>query len=203
MNTAPQVPVIGLTGAIAAGKSEALATLGKLGAETLSADAVVHQLLASERVRELLAERWGDDVVADGQVDRARVAAIVFERPDELRWLESTLHPLVGERILAWRNDLSPDTPLAVIEVPLLFETNMESAFDATIVVIANDDLRAERAGARGTSDLDARAGQQLSQREKADRATFVVDNEGDLSELEDALAQVYAQIVGDGAEAG
>jgi dephospho-CoA kinase len=201
VNTAPRVPVIGLTGAIAAGKSEALAALGRLGAETLSADAVVHGLLAEDHVRDRLAERWGQEIVAAGDVDRARVAAIVFERPEELRWLESTLHPLVGERILGWREGLDPDTPMAVIEVPLLFETNMESAFDATIVVIANDDLRAERAGARGTSDLDARAGQQLSQREKADRATFVVDNEGDLSELEAALAEVYAQIVGEGAD--
>ena len=201
MNTASRIPVVGLTGAIAAGKSEALAALGRLGAETLSADAVVHGLLAEDHVRERLADRWGEDVIAAGDVDRARVAAIVFERPEELRWLESTLHPLVGERILGWRESLGPGTPMAVIEVPLLFETNMESAFDATIVVIANDDLRAERAGARGTSDLDARAGQQLSQREKADRATFVVDNEGDLSELEAALAQVYAQIVGDGAD--
>jgi dephospho-CoA kinase len=201
VTTAPRIPVLGLTGAIAAGKSEALAALARLGAQTLSADAVVHGLLAEDGVRDRLAERWGDDVIADDEVDRARVAAIVFERPEELRWLESMLHPLVGERILAWREGLDPNTPLAVIEVPLLFETNMESAFDATIVVIANDDLRAERAGARGTSDLDARAGQQLSQREKADRATFVVDNEGDLNELEDALAQVYAQIVGDGAE--
>ncbi len=202
VSTARQIPVVGLTGAIAAGKSEALDALGRLGAETLSADAVVHELLASDQVRGLLAERWGPDVIADGEVDRARVAAIVFERPDELRWLESTLHPLVGERIVAWRTDLAPETALAVIEVPLLFETNMESAFDATIVVIANDDLRAERAGARGISDLEARAGQQLSQREKADRATFVVDNEGDLTELEGALAQVYEQIVGDGAGA-
>jgi dephospho-CoA kinase len=203
VHTAPQTPVVGLTGAIAAGKSEALEALQRLGAETLSADAVVHELLSSDRVRDLLAERWGQEVISDGEVDRARVAAIVFERPEELRWLESTLHPLVGERIVAWRNGLDPRTPLAVIEVPLLFETNMESAFDATIVVIANDDLRAERAGARGTSDLEARAGQQLSQREKADRATFVVDNEGDLAELERALAQVYEEIVGDGATRG
>jgi dephospho-CoA kinase len=199
VNAARQTPVVGLTGAIAAGKSAALAAFERLGAQTLSADAVVHDLLGTERVRALLAERWGEDVVADGAVDRARVAAIVFERPEELRWLESTLHPLVGERIVAWRNGLDPATPLAVIEVPLLFETNMESAFDATVVVIANDDLRAERAGARGTSDLDARAGQQLSQREKADRATFVVDNEGSIDDLEEALSRVYAEIAGDG----
>jgi len=197
VNAARHVPVLGLTGAIASGKSEALAALQRLGAATLSADAVVHELLAGEQVRDLLAERWGADVVVDGEVDRGRVAAIVFERPEELRWLESTLHPLVGERIVAWRNELDPETPLAVIEVPLLFETNMESAFDATIVVLANDDLRAERAGARGTADLEARAGQQLSQREKAERATFIVDNEGSIEDLERALAKVFSDLTG------
>ncbi len=197
MSAARQTPVIGLTGAIASGKSEALAALGRLGAATLSADAVVHEMLAGQQVRDLLAERWGDDVIVDGEVDRARVAAIVFERPDELRWLESTLHPLVGERIVAWRNALDPETPLAVIEVPLLFETNMDQAFDATIVVIAHDDLRAERAGARGTVDLEARAGQQMSQREKAERATFVVDNEGSIEELERALAKIVSDLTG------
>lgn len=197
MSAARQTPVIGLTGAIASGKSEALAALGRLGAQTLSADAVVHELLASDDVRDRLAERWGDDVIVDGEVDRARVAAVVFERPDELRWLESMLHPLVGERIVAWRKGLDPETPLAVIEVPLLFETNMEGAFDATIVVIANDDLRAERAGARGTADLEARAGQQLSQREKAERATFIVDNEGSIEDLERSLAKIFSDLTG------
>jgi dephospho-CoA kinase len=195
VNAAPQAPVVGLTGAIAAGKSEALAALERLGAATLSADAVVHELLATDRVRDLLVERWGERVAPDGVVDRARVAAIVFERPDELRWLEQTLHPLVGERIIAWREGLAEGTPLAVIEVPLLFETGMESVFDATLVVVADDETRAERAGARGIADLEARAGQQLSQREKADRATYVVDNETGLAELEAALAKVVAEI--------
>ena len=152
MAAAQRIPIVGLTGGIAAGKSEALAALDRLGAATLSADAVVHDLLGTDAVRDALVERWGGDVAPGGAVDRERVAAIVFRSPEELGWLERTLHPLVGERIVAWRDGLDPATPLAVIEVPLLFETNMESAFDATIVVIANDDLRAERAGARGTS---------------------------------------------------
>lgn len=197
MSAARQTPVIGLTGAIASGKSEALAALERLGAQTLSADAVVHELLASEEVRGRLAERWGDEVLVHGQVDRAKVATIVFERPDELRWLEGMLHPLVGERIVAWRNGLDPGTPLAVIEVPLLFETNMDAAFDATIVVIANDDLRAERADARGTPDLEAREGQQLSQREKAERATFIVDNEGSIEDLERSLGKIFSDLTG------
>ena len=102
----PPVPFIGLTGAVAAGKSEALAAFGRLGAETLSSDAIVHELLASEEVASALARRWGDEVAPGGSVDRARVGAIVFERPDELAWLEAHLHPLVGDRVSAWRRSL-------------------------------------------------------------------------------------------------
>jgi dephospho-CoA kinase len=183
------VPVYGLTGAIAAGKSEALAALERLGAATLSSDAVVHDLLGGAEVRDLLVDRWGSEVAPEGVVDRVRVGEIVFADPAELKWLESILHPRVGERIAVWRAGLDSETPLAVVEVPLLFETGMEGAFDATICVIAAEGLRADRAGARRTADLDARAGRQLTQDEKARRATHVVRNDGSIEDLERALA--------------
>src|SRR6266487_216395 len=122
----PRPPLIGLTGAIAAGKSEALATLARLGAATLSSDAVVHELLGTPAMRARLVDRWGGEVAPDEVVDRGRVGAIVFERPEELRWLESLLHPLVTGRVREWVVGLTPDTPLAVVEVPLLFESNMD-----------------------------------------------------------------------------
>jgi dephospho-CoA kinase len=189
------VPVVGLTGAIAAGKSEALAAFGRHGAATLSADAVVHELLATARVRDLLVGRWGDEVAADGAVDRGRVGAIVFERPEELRWLESTLHPLVGERIAAWLAELDPEARLAVIEVPLLFETGMEAMFEATVCVVAPDALRVERAGVRGIGELEGRSERQLSQDEKAARATYVVRNNGDLAELDRRIGELVAEL--------
>src|SRR6266496_3578980 len=102
-------PLIGLTGAVAAGKSETLAALARLGAATLSSDAVVHDLLGTPGVRERLVERWGGEVAPDGVVDRARVGAVVFDRPGELGWLESLLHPLVGGRIADWVVGLTPD----------------------------------------------------------------------------------------------
>ena len=92
---------IGLTGGIGAGKSEALAAAERLGAATLSTDRVTHELLGSDEVRDLLVERWGPEVVADGEVDRGKVAELVFERPEELTWLESQLHPRVGAAVQA------------------------------------------------------------------------------------------------------
>jgi dephospho-CoA kinase len=195
VTAAPATPFIGLTGAVAAGKSEALAALARLGAHTLSADAVVHDLLASERVRDLLVGRWGDEVAPGGRVDRGRVGAIVFGRPEELEWLERALHPLVGERMVVWRAGLPADARAAAVEVPLLFETDLDAVFDATIAVVADHETRAERAGARGITELESRARRQLSQEEKAARATYVVVNDGTIDDLEASLGRVLAEI--------
>jgi dephospho-CoA kinase len=184
---------IGLTGGIASGKSEALAAFGRLGAATLSSDAVTHELLVVPEVRARLVERWGDQVVADDHPARDRIGAIVFERPEELAWLESLLHPLVGRRIAEWRQGLETETRLAVVEVPLLFETGLEGAFDATVCVVAPDEARRRWARARGTELLDGRSGRQLSQEEKAARATHVITNEGSLAELEAQVARLVA----------
>jgi dephospho-CoA kinase len=186
---------IGLTGAVAAGKSEALAALARLGAATLSSDAIVHELLSSERVRDRLVERWGPDVAPSGVVDRGRVADVVFERPEELAWLEAELHPLVGEEVASWRDSLPEDIAVAVVEVPLLFEAGMEPAFDATLAIVADEADRMQRAGMRGTDALSEREARQLSQAEKASRATYVVSNNGTIDELEARLESLWPRL--------
>jgi dephospho-CoA kinase len=194
--TAPKPVFIGLSGAIASGKSEALAALARLGAATLSTDAVTHRILDEPATLERLIERWGPEVGIGGRVDRAKVGEIVFERPDELRWLESVLHPLVGERVMAWREELDGSAELAVVEVPLLFEAGMEAFFDATLVVVAGDERRARWAGERGMEDFEGRSARQLTEPEKAERATFTVANDGDLDDLEAALRELWPRLV-------
>ena len=195
---ATRVPFVGLTGGIGAGKSEALAALEKLGAATLSTDADVHGLLATDEVRDLLVERLGADVAPGGQVDRSAVATVVFERPEERKWLEETLWPRVGARMAEWREELDRREPApraAVVEVPLLFESGLERGFDHTIAVVADEEMRAERAGARGHAGLEGRTSRQLSQDEKALRADSVVRNDGTLDELQQELSRVLATI--------
>ena len=187
--------LIGLTGGIAAGKSEALAAFERLGAETISSDAVVHELLDSEPVKERLVERWGPGVAADGEIDRGAVGEIVFERPEELAWLEAELHPLVGLRIDAWRRALEPGTRFAVVEVPLLFEAAMADAFDVTVAVVAEETTRRARAEARGQALVEERAARQLEQHEKAARADHVVHNNGSLAELERELSELLEKL--------
>jgi dephospho-CoA kinase len=187
--------LIGLTGGIAAGKSEALAAFERLGAATISSDAVVHQLLDTDEVRRTLIERWGEDVAPGGEVDRRRIGQIVFERPQELSWLEGELHPRVGKRLAAWRDGLPGGTEFAVVEVPLLFETAMEGAFDATVAVVADEAVRRERAEARGHALVEERAARQLHQNEKAARADHVVRNDGSLDQLERRLSALMAEL--------
>jgi len=82
-----------------------------------------------------------------------------------------------------------------VVEVPLLFESGMDAAFDSTIAVVVDEDLRAERAGARGHASVAERTGRQLSQEEKAQRADFEVRNDGTLDELRERLSRVLARL--------
>ncbi len=188
---------VGLTGGLGSGKSEALAAAERLGAAALSSDMVVHELLGTEEVREMLRERWGERVVADAAVDRMAVASIVFGDPAELTWLEQNLFPLVGVRIAEWRAVLEEagEVDVAVVEVPLLFEAGIEGLFDATIAVFADEALRTERAAARGHENVEGRDDRQLTQDEKAARADHVVRNDGTLEELEVAMAEVLNEI--------
>jgi dephospho-CoA kinase len=193
------VPFVGLTGGMGAGKSTALGELASLGAQTLSTDAVVHELYSDERVRDAVVERWGEDVAPGGVVDRAAVAARAFAGgEDERRWLESLLWPLVGARIAGWLEHVRALTPApraAVVEVPLLFEAGMDRGFDATIAIVAHEDTRRERAAGRGHALADERVARQLSQEEKAQRATYVVHNDGTVAEMRRELADVLAKL--------
>ncbi len=193
------MPLVGLTGGMGAGKSTALEILQTLGAAVLSTDAVVHELYATDvDLRNQLIARWGEGVAPGGITDRALVAGRVFSDEAERRWLESLLWPKVAARVAAFVDEvrtLRPPPKAAVVEVPLLFEAGMEGFYDATIAVIADEPLRRERAAGRGHALADERASQQLSQAEKARRASFTVHNNGTVSDLQAQLAAVLAEI--------
>ncbi len=186
---------IGLTGGIAAGKSEALKAFARLGAATLSSDTVVHELLESEPLRGRLAERWGTGVIGADGVDRAKIGEIVFADPGQLTWLESQIHPLVRERTATWLMSLPEETEVAVVEVPLMFEVGSDAVFDATVAVVTTDEVRRERAAARGHSLVDEREARQLTQLEKAARADHVIENDGSVEDLEQALSALLAKL--------
>jgi len=133
----PRPVAVAITGGIGAGKSEALAAFGRQGAATLSADQVVHELIAGdEDVRAALRERFGT-------TDRSELAELVFGDGNELAWLESLLHPRVRERTDEWLGEV--EAPVAAVEIPLLYETGGERRFDKVVFVTAPAELRRTR----------------------------------------------------------
>jgi dephospho-CoA kinase len=175
---------VAITGAVGAGKSEALAAFARHGAATISSDEVVHDLYQDPEVRSALRRRYGDGIFDGEEVVRAALGVIVFADREELAWLERLLHPKVMARTEAWREELArlPDPPrLAVNEVPLLYETGSEDRFDVVVVITAPEAVRVQRAGER----LDAREGRLIADDVKAARADFAYVNNGSLVDLD------------------
>jgi dephospho-CoA kinase len=186
---------VGLTGGIGAGKSETLAAFERAGAATLSTDRVTHDLLGDDEVRAALVERWGEGVAPGNAIDRNKVGEIVFADRDELTFLEGVMHPRVGVHVLEWRQALGPDVEVAIVEVPLLFEAAMEDAFDATVAVVADDEIRDARLRERDHAGLAGREERQLDQAEKERRADHVIRNDGSLEELGRKVNQLIGQL--------
>jgi dephospho-CoA kinase len=194
----PAVPFIGLTGGMGAGKSTALAALERLGAAVISSDAVVHELYAGELLRDAVVGRWGAEVAPNGVIDRAAVAGRAFASAEDRAWLEGMVWPLVGARVAGWLEQVRARRQpprAAVVEVPLLFEAGMEDLYDATIAVVAEEPARQRRAAGRGHALVDERGARQLSQEDKARRASFVVRNDGTEEDLERELSAVLARL--------
>jgi dephospho-CoA kinase len=181
----PRPVSVALTGGIAAGKSEALHAFARHGAATASSDEFVHELLAHDAdVRAAIAERWGEAAVDD----RSRIAEIVFADRSELDWLEQLLHPRTRALADAWLARV--DAPIAVVEIPLLFETGGEERFDKVVVVTAPRAVRETRRG--GFGDREARL---LPDAEKVAKADFAYVNDGSLEDLDAFVARVVETI--------
>jgi dephospho-CoA kinase len=158
----------------------------------------VHELYRDPEIHAALVAHWGREMAPGGVVDRAAVARRAFANDDDRAWLEGLLWPKVGERIAEWRaiESTRDDPPRAlIVEVPLLFESGMDAAFDATIAIVADDAVRADRAAARGHEAVDERTARQLGQEEKAQRATYGVHNSGSLEELKEKLSDVLGKL--------
>jgi len=192
----PQPIAVAITGGIGAGKSEALYAFQKSGAATVSSDEIVHHLLATnEDVRAALVAELGEGILGDdGQIDRSRVADVVFANRSKLDFLESLLHPLVAAEYLRWREQLSAlESPpqVCVTEVPLLYESGAESRFDKVVVITAPAKLREQRRRVR-RDDRDQRL---LPDAEKVGRADFAYVNTGTLEDLDVWVREVMTEL--------
>jgi dephospho-CoA kinase len=189
---------IAVTGPFASGKSTFVRLLGELGAETVSADEIVHDLLAGDRTTiSRVVERFGDDVRGERGVDRRTLGRKVFGDPEALRDLEDILHPLVRRE--TQRRIAVSEADIFVAEVPLLFEGGSGADYDYTVAVVVPEERRRAWAAERGVDEaaLMAIETRQLLQEEKARRADIIVQNDGDVDKLRKQAEELEARSLG------
>lgn len=196
------VPVIGLAGAIGAGKSEAAKALADLGCFVIDSDRAAREALERPEVREELIRWWGKDVLdAAGGIDRRKVADIVFARPAERERLERLIHPLVRERREEVRHRAEASGARAiVIDAPLLYEAGVDRECDAVLFIDAPAERRARRLKeSRGwdEAEIARREGAQWSPAVKRSRATDVVVNDGTREQLRNRMKAALERILG------
>jgi dephospho-CoA kinase len=196
--------IIGLTGSIGMGKSTAAARLRELGLPVFDSDAEVHRLYAAEAVP--LIEAAFPGTTANGAVDRQRLSTAIIAEPDGFKQIERIIHPLVRQgqkRFLARAR--AEGAALAVLEVPLLFETGVDSLVDVTVVVSAPAEIQRARVLARPgmtAGKLDIILGRQMPDAEKRTRADFVVDTGVTLDETRAQIDSIVARLSGRTGEA-
>ena len=187
-----------VTGPLASGKSTFTKLLGDFGAETVSADEIVHDLLAGDpETIATVTQRFGEGVSGEGGVDRKALGREVFGDTQALQDLEEILHPRVREE--TERRAAASDADLFVAEIPLLFEGGRTDRFDVTVTVTAPRERRQAWAEERGMGEEQRRAieDRQLSGEEKARRADVVVENDGDVDKLKEQARVLVDRVLG------
>jgi dephospho-CoA kinase len=187
---------VAITGGIGAGKSEALKAFARHGGAVVSSDEIVHHLIKNDpEVKSAMVDRLGDEILdQNGDIERSFVGAKVFNDREALAWLEGILHPRVSAEYLRWRDRLAelPDPPpVAVTEVPLLYEVGGETRFDKVVVITAPEKVRE----ARAKVPLAGRTERLLPDDEKVERADYSYVNTGSLEELDAFIATVMAEL--------
>ncbi len=197
--------LVGLTGGIGSGKSTAAQRFAALGCDVLDVDGVAHEVVQrGEPALEELVARFGRDIVRpDGQLDRPRLAQLVFNDDDARQDLDRITHPRVAARIAERIQELVQDRRdrgphLIVVDHPLLVETDQAARFDAVVVVEAEQEARIHRLVERGLAEDDARARVRVQSSDQARRAvaTHVIVNDADVAALHAQVDEVHADLL-------
>jgi dephospho-CoA kinase len=192
---------IALTGGIATGKSHVLDQFRKRGVPCLDADLLTHGVeSAGTEATQAIAARFGDVLAADGAVDRQKLAPLVFADPGARRDLEAIVHPAVYRAIAAGLRafELLGGYPLAVVDVPLLYETGHAQDFDRVIVMACPPEVQIARLIERGMSDAEARQriAAQWPTEEKAARADFVIRTDGSVEKTDEQVDTILRSLL-------
>ena len=193
--------LIALTGGIGSGKSRAAAILEEFGAHSISADTLAREVLerGEDGYNEVVAY-FGDEILNEGQIDRKKLAEIVFNDSKQLEVLESITHPLIRAKFVSQTRGL-PENSVVVYEIPLLAESisrQKQLDFDHVIVLESETETRVARLIERGLSAKEAqlRIANQYSDAQRKEIATHLIKNEGSLEELINSLSQWWSKFI-------
>jgi dephospho-CoA kinase len=188
---------VALSGGVGSGKSTVARRLEHHGAVVIDADAIAREVVepGTSGYDEVVA-RFGDAVVADGRLDRAAVAKIVFNDKDALADLNTIVHPRVGERV-AELTAAAPEGAVLVYDVPLLAEKGSRDGFDVVVMVLADRETRLERLAGRGMprEDAEARMAAQASDEQRRAMADEIVENNGSTVDLDAAVDALWERL--------
>lgn len=175
---------VALTGGIATGKSTVSEIFASLGYTIIDADKIAHKVLQSQSLE--IAKIFGEEVIRDNSVDRARLGAIVFANTHKRKLLEALLHPLIFERITSEAMALEPFKIPYLVDIPLFFETNRYPISNVLVVYTTKEQQLKRLMKRNGYSEQEAlkRIGSQLPIEQKIEQATYLIDNSGSLSKL-------------------
>lgn len=192
--------IIGLTGGIGTGKSTAEEIFKRLGAYVIDADSIVHQLYKQEHIKEKLKQIFTEDIFDNNQdIDRKKVARIVFSDKTKRKALEEIIHPEVNKYIDEWLNQIEKNNPdaVAIVSVPLMIETGSYKKYQKIILVYAPKELQIERLIKKGYNYEEAvsRINAQMDIEEKLKYADYVIMNTSTLENLENQVKRVFDEI--------
>lgn len=191
---------IAITGGIGAGKSTALEFFGQRGSAVLKTDEVVHQLLDREDLRVDVSRLLGLGDIPPGPEGRRLIAGKVFEDPIKLEALQELLFPLVRGLVISWFSGEAAAAPLAVVEVPMLFEAGMQELFDCVVLITAPEELRKKRLEKGVSSDqFESRAARQMPDSEKRPLCHYSYENAGSRADLEAFITGMMSDLMGPG----
>lgn len=186
---------VGLTGGIGAGKSTVADLFSKRGAVVIRSDELARQVIEPKTPGfKQVTSRFGSEIINDeGNIDRAKLAQVVFNDDVALKDLENIVHPLVRERTNQLMSEQTSET-IIVNEIPLLLEKKMESLFDFLVIVISSEKNRLERLSQKGVSEDQAKArmAKQVNDQVRKAAADFLIVNDGNLDQLEADVQKIW-----------
>lgn len=184
---------LGLTGSISTGKSTVLNFFAEIGVPVYSADAAVHELYAGPATAAV--EKLFPGVSTDGRVDRQKLGGALVKEPEKLNDLEALVHPMVHEKMYEFLNQaVESNAQMAVLEIPLLFETGTDYPIDGVAVTICDEAIQRERALKRhgmSVEKFNTILARQMPQAEKAKRADFIIHTDVSLDQTRDEVEKI------------